>query len=214
MLLESNRIRVLEKTIEKLVAYLRRLPLNPETYRQANAAEKLLLTPVEDITLRGAQFLPVGIGALGVQVKGLNVSVFTQDISGYPAGLQYRHKLAIFNALVRGITVELSLSDFKGWEKKFGPTSTGSVPSVGNSYTVPQELLDALLAAAKTNAGHRGYCLNSISEDELYEASDDIPIDDADLCPICLSVFETKQLMQKQNEFARSCESVDNNNDV
>lgn len=108
MATESARIGELEQTIESLVSYLRRLPVNPETYVHANSAEKVLRKPVADISLRGQKYLPSGIVLLTVEMSGLNVSVSTQDVSGMSELFQQKHKVHLFDALVDGVSVKLS----------------------------------------------------------------------------------------------------------
>lgn len=108
MSVESTRIGELEKTIETLVAYLRRLPINPETYRHANQAEKVLRKRVPDITLSGQKFHPIGLALLTVEMKGLNITVRTQDIAGMSEDFQRKYQADLFDALVQGIDVTLN----------------------------------------------------------------------------------------------------------
>lgn len=92
---EAARIGELEKTIETLVAYLRRLPINPETYRHANEAEAVLRKRACDIAL------------LTVEMAGLKVTVRTQDVAGMSESFLRQHKAALYDSLVAGIVVPL-----------------------------------------------------------------------------------------------------------
>ncbi len=104
---ESARIGELERTIETLVAYLRRLPINPETYNHANQAEGVLRKSVSDISLSGQKYHPSGLAVLTVEMKGLNITVRTQDVAGMPESFQRKYKDGLFDALVSGIGVTL-----------------------------------------------------------------------------------------------------------
>jgi hypothetical protein len=116
---DLGRVGELEQTIERMIAYLRRLPAVPETYHLTAEAEAVLRKNGDDISLRGATFLPSGIALLGAQMNGITITLQTQDVAGMPDSFQSKHKQMLFEELVKGIKVRLDSKPFEDWGKFF-----------------------------------------------------------------------------------------------
>jgi hypothetical protein len=102
-----GRVAELEGALSHVIAYLRALPVHPETHRQTLAAEKVLRQQVPMTTFEANKMYACGIVAIAVRVRGSRVEIKTSDVDRLGTERQERQANDIYKMLKIGVELDL-----------------------------------------------------------------------------------------------------------
>lgn len=199
--MSSRRIERLEAALRNLIDYLRRLPVHAETYRQAGAAEAILVEESESVPLVGSVVTPVGVHSLGAELVGSRLVVRTQNLDNLNWGLKFRFVSRLYKALVNGIELEMRPRTEIGWERRFDAGQyDGTKDDPSTAVDVNLAHLQTLIDYSRAGIKHNGNCFApGTSEWALEKLRNDIP-EGAEICSVCYAAFSIAGMLKMQKD--------------